>query len=80
MFSNVLGLDKFLKAIIFFFFGIAHAKLTHSYEPEIMHILGSSGIAKYFFVYIIFLLPMIIFVVIGMQAGREGTALRARRK
>ena len=80
MFSKVVGLTKFLKAFVFIFLGIVHAHLVHSYEPEIMHILGNSKVARYFFVYIIFFLPMLIFVSIGAQAGREGTALRASRK
>lgn len=57
-----------LKAILFVFLAIAYAALVSQFEQNIMHVLGTSKVAGYIYVFGIFLLPMLTFLTFSMKA------------
>jgi hydrogenase-4 membrane subunit HyfE len=80
MFREVVGLTKILEAFMFLFLGLAHGYLVSSHESQIKHILGEVKLANYIYVFVIFLFPMICFVVFAIGSGRAPVAQRASRK
>lgn len=69
-----------LKAILFLVLAMTYAALAAHFEQNIMQVLGTSKAAGFFYVYGIFLTPLVTLLAFSMTAYQSWAARKKERE